>query len=395
MPVSGGGAELVRYQLSQVIPFPGKRGARGEAATARARSAEADAVTVARSIRVIATQTFYQALHNQRALELNEDLRRLVEEASASGRARYQTGAPNHHEWLLAKAELGVLATERTRLESSRRALRAILNELRDRPADGPIDGIADLPAAHAPAGSQAPPSSPELESLDAVIGAARAEERAARLGYVPDFVVQGMAEQPRDGMEDPMWGMMLGMSLPVFWGVKQAELAAAVAEERAAAIAERQSLENRLHAEEIEAREQLATAEAAAELYRSSVLPLTALALESARSGYAYGRVSLAELVSVARTHRLQQLEYLAARIDVELAHTRVTERLSSPPVLRLAPVTPTLFGAGMGGVAMSPGMPAPSAIRVGRGIGLGAARGAAGGSSGSGGGGAAMGGM
>jgi len=68
-------------------------------------------------------------------------------------------------------------------------------------------------------------------------------------------------------------------------------------------------------------------------------------------------------------------------AKIDVVLARTRLENLLSAPPVLRLAPATPTLFGAGMGsGGAMSSSMSQSSAVRVGSGIGTRAARGSRG---------------
>jgi hypothetical protein len=77
------GAEMVRYQVSQTIPFPGKRGARGAAASERTASAEADVATLERQLTVVATQAFYRLLHVQGALELNRELTDLVADAEA------------------------------------------------------------------------------------------------------------------------------------------------------------------------------------------------------------------------------------------------------------------------------------------------------------------------
>jgi outer membrane protein TolC len=386
IPTSGGSPGLIRYQLSQAIPFPGKLGAAARGAADRADAAAADAETITREVRVSAVQAFYRAFHNQRSIELVGDLRRLVDEAVSSGKARYETGSPNHHEWLLARADLGVLDTERERLDTARIALRAELNELRNRAADTQLGELrADelfQPGPAAPDLIAETPASPEIRSLDALLQAIEADRRAARLAYLPDFVVQGMAEQPRGtGMEESesMWGAMVGINLPVFWRWKQDELVAAAEREREAAIAERQALENRLRAEQMTARRELETAKQVVELYEKNVIPLTDLAFDSARMGYALGRVSLSDLIAAARARRTQQLELLAARIDVALARTRLENPLSSPPVLRLAPSTPTLFGTGMGGT-MAPAMPAgtaPSAVRFGSGMGLGAGRG------------------
>jgi outer membrane protein TolC len=379
-------AEMVRYQVTQTIPFPGKRGARGDAVAQRADSARADAATLERQLVVAATQAFYRLLLAQRALELNRELSDLVADAEASGRARYQAGEAAHHQWLLAKAELGVLATERIRIEGDATGLQAEINELRSLPVDAPVGRLtADLPTALHPEQEPSAGSSPEADSLDALVRAAEADRRAALLAPLPDVVVQGMAEDPRHGMEDTRYGVMFGISVPLFWPAKQRALLAAAERERDAALAEKVALENRLAAELARARTEFTTARRAVELYAREIVPATEMALASARSGFAVGRVALSDLVAVARAQREQALEQLAARIDVALARLRIEELLSAPSVLRLAPETPTLFGTGMGGSMPAAGMRAPmagpTAIRMGSGMGLGAGRGAAGG--------------
>ena len=375
------GAELIRYQLSQTLPIPGRLGARTAAAEERATAAAADAQTVTRTTVVVATQAFYRAFHNQRALELNDDLARFVDDAIQSGRSRYRTGSAVHHEWLLAKADLAILATERVRLENEATVLRAELNELRGSAPDTPIDSLVasfERPDDSAPPSGEAASASPEQRSLDATVRAAQADRKLASLAVVPDVVVQGMLEDPRDSMESKMWGVMVGVTVPVYWPWKQRDLVTAAERELHAAEANAAALANRLAAEEATARAALHNAHRTVELYDKSVIPATELALQSARSGYAVGNVGLRDLIDVARVRRTQQLELLDAKIDVVLARTRLENLLSAPPVLRLAPSTPTLFGAGMsGGAPMSPSMSEPSTIRMGGGIGLGAARG------------------
>jgi len=378
-----GGPELIRYQLSQSVPVPGRLGARATGASERAAAAAADAETIGRATLVLAKQTFYRTLHNQEALALNADLAHLVDDAVESGRARYQTGSVAHHEWLLAKADLAILEAERVRLENERAVLRIELNELRGASSLTPIDRVeASLEPEPSTVPAAAPlTDSPEKRALEAAIRAAEADRRLASLAVLPDFVVQGMLEDPRDEMERNMWGVMVGFTVPLFWPRKQRELVVAADHELRAAEADAAALGNRLAAEETAARAELENAHRTVALYETSVLPATSLAFESARSGYALGRVGLRDLIDVARARRTQQLELLDAKIDVVLARTRLENLLSAPPVLRLAPATPTLFGAGMGsGGAMSSSMSPSSAVRVGSGIGTGAARGSRG---------------
>jgi outer membrane protein, heavy metal efflux system len=64
-----------------------------------------------------------------------------------------------------------------------------------------------------------------------------------------------------------------------------------------------------------------------------------------------------LIQYLEVLKVQRTQELEYLAAQIDVELARIRIKELLTAPPILKLAPSKPSLFetssmrGGGMGG--------------------------------------------
>ena len=55
---------------------------------------------------------------------------------------------------------------------------------------------------------------------------------------------------------------------------------------------------------------------------------------------------MGLPQLVESLRSHRQQELEYLASQIDVELSRLRLREILSSPLILRLGPIRPSLFG-------------------------------------------------
>ncbi|MBI1860910.1 MAG: TolC family protein [Deltaproteobacteria bacterium] len=361
IPLDGSGGSMLRFQLSQTIPFPGKSGAKGVAAEQRFSAAQAGAETATREITVLATQAFYRAFFNQRSIELNKNLKSLLSGAVESTRARYQTGDASHHDWLLARVELSVLEVERLRLDREGHTLRALLNELRNRPPELPIK-IA--PVVFGDLVNEAPPdlnAQPELKALEASVSLSEAERRYARLSYFPDFVLQGMAMTPTamDGMggQKSSWGVMVGVSLPLyFWG-KQTELSAAAENSRSAALAEKRGLENRLNSEIIDAQEQLKTARDVITLYKTEVLPSTEIALENAKVGYAAKRLPLTQFIDTLKVKRTQELEFLAAQIDGRLAQTRIRELLSSPPTLRLAPSRPTLFG----------GMAAPSMVRMG----------------------------
>lgn len=373
VPFGGGSEYVMRYQVSQAIPFPGKLAAKAAIARDKAHSARSDAETLNREVQVLATQVFFRAYYNQKALELNGKLKDIIDGTIASTKSRYETGDEGHHELLLAKIELSTLDVDELRLKREEKTLQAIINELRGAPVEESLAPLAvefssrdlgegDLPSL---------PNQPELRSLDSFVAQAEKEEHLARLAYYPDFVIQGMAMDPGPDMMDARsnWGVMVGVNIPIYAGRKQSGLLRAAKNDREAAIRERSSLENRLHTELLSAREQFKTARDTAELYKNTVIPTTNLAVKNAKSSYAAGRLPLGDYLDTLKAQRTQELEYLAAQIDVELSRTRLRELLSAPPLLRLAPAKPSLFGgAGMGGgmasdtVNMGQGMSGPT---------------------------------
>lgn len=373
MAFGSGSGYARRYQVSQAIPFPGKRATKSAIAEDRANSASSDVETLRREVTVLATQAFFRAYYNQKALDLNSRLQEILNGTIASTKSRYETGDEGHHDLLLAKIELSSLEVDRLRLQREQKTLQAVLNELREEPSDTPLGDLAVEFSGKDPAESDIPSleNQPELKSLDAFVTQAEKEEQLAELAYYPDFVIQGMAMDPSSNMMDARsnWGIMVGVNIPLYTVQKQSKLLNATIQDKKAAIEERRSLENRLNTEHVTAKEQLKTAKDVVELYKSTVMPTTNLAVSNAKSSYAAGSLPLTEYLDTLKTQRTQELEYLAAQIDIELARTRLKELLSAPPVLRLAPAKPSLFGGrgmsgGMGSdtVNMGSGMSGPT---------------------------------
>ena len=300
IPLDGSGGGMLRFQISQTFPFPGKLGARREAAESRYLTAESYHKTTQRELTVIAIQAFYRAYYNRHALELNHNLRVLLTGALESTKARYRTGGDaSHHDWLLARIEVSVLEVERLRLDREWTTNRALLNEIRSQPPETEIElpkiDFAQAKVAEAVADLS---GQPELESASATIIAAEADKRAARLSLIPDLVVQGMAMKPLNSMnmgpEKSNWGVMVGVSIPLFFWRKQLDLASAADSERLAAEAQKQALENRLKTEIIDAKAQFNTARDIVSLYQKEVMPNTDMAVDNARSAYAAKRLPL-----------------------------------------------------------------------------------------------------
>jgi len=168
------------------------------------------------------------------------------------------------------------------------------------------------------------------------------------------------------DDAEESNWGLMVGINVPIYSSRKQSNLVSAARHQQHAVNMERQYLRNRLNTEIVNASQALSTARDVLKLYEHDVLPDTEMAVANAESAYQARRVELARYIAVLKVHKTQQLEFIAARIDVELAKTRLAELLSSPPLMQLAPSRPTVFG----GEDMGGAMQASDAVSMGRDI-------------------------
>ncbi len=361
IPFAGGSAKVRRYQISQAIPFPGKLGARSQIAETKAQSSEFEAQTIMRQVQVLATQIYLRASYNKQEIILNEKIKNIIQETTASAKARYTTGDASHHEWLLAKLEVSVLNVELLRLKRTQKTLTALLNELRNKPAETSIDvdhsnlvkdtdGSDDLRADLE--------IQPEMQAFSAQQKSAEAELKLVKLAYAPDFVIQGMAMEPtmkNDEMSEPAnWGIMVGVTIPIFFWRKQSELVAAAEKDRLASLSDYQTLQNRLNTEIADAKQQLQTARDVVKLYKNEIIPITEIAVKNARSYYSSKTQSIRQLLDALRSQRTQELELLAAQMDVVVSKTRITELLSNPPAVKFAPLRPTLFG-GSGGMESS----------------------------------------
>jgi outer membrane protein, heavy metal efflux system len=375
------GAEppMLRYQISQAIPLPGKIAPRVDAARAQTRMAEANVALARRQLRVLAIQLFVRALYVDEALAANAALRGTLDEIVTSAEARYATGAAAaHHEVLLAVAERATLERDALALARERAVLLGQIDELRARAPGDPRRRLVDdsgeltVPASF----EDAVAAQPELAAAALGVEVAEGRRRTAAVAALPDLIVQGMAMQSfMPEVEPSTIGAMIGISVPIQFPWKQGALADAAARERSAWEVELRQLELRLRAEWQEAETRLKAAEDTLRLYDEKIAPATAAAVDSSLAAYAAQGAPLFEVLNVVRAGTTVELERAAAALDVRLAQVRLANLLSMPTALLLAPSSPTLFGGtgggrGMGGMAGSMGsMGGPAARGMGDG--------------------------
>src|SRR5262249_22349557 len=95
-----------RLDLSQKLPWPGKRTLRGENARAQARAAHDDVDSMRLQLIESSKVAFYDYYLVHRALEVNAEKLRLLREFRRNAEARYKVGAPQQ-DILQADVEIG------------------------------------------------------------------------------------------------------------------------------------------------------------------------------------------------------------------------------------------------------------------------------------------------
>lgn len=294
--------------LSQKLPYPGKRALRRSVADAEAVSValavDETVNRVARDVRV-SYEDLRLALTDKRLATQNLDT---VTQLASLAQERYAVGQATQSDVLQAQTQLIRLQQELLRLSQDEQTRRSDLKRLLGRrdPEEAPIAParatLIELPALPATLERTAQEERPQLRALTALIDKSEQELALARREYYPDFEVRlayGLRERTLEGMpRDDMVTLTVAVNIPLWRKSRlQPRVAEALAMRRqATSLAESQRLETQAMLEsELAAEKQQRES---AVLYRSTLMPQTDAAFQSALVAYRVGRVDFLTLL-------------------------------------------------------------------------------------------------
>jgi outer membrane protein TolC len=314
----GGEMPMIRYQVNQMLPWPGKLGLMRDALNRRADGKAALAQLKMLDLTREAKQAVLMLRVNVALRELNRVNRELLTTIVESTLARYGAGTGGHHEVARAEVERGALDVEEIDLDGERVSTVAMMNALRDRPVELPIDDppILEAQAEAIPTLNDmtqlAESRRPELAAMRAM---RREESTMAELNRrerLPDLMA-GIWYNQMLGEPDSV-GVMLGANLPVF-GVTRRNRMAEASELRAqSAESEINAMRAMIRFEVADALRRLRTASRALDLVRNVAEPRARESYGSSLSAYVTGT---ADIIGVLEAWRaLQRVE----RSQVEL---------------------------------------------------------------------------
>jgi outer membrane protein, heavy metal efflux system len=283
---------MIGPQITQGIPFPGKRGARRQAAqaevTVKAGELELLRREVARDIQGLCAR-LYALDQEQQALASGRELLELL---AATVRERYSAGAAEQEAAIKAQLAVSRLDERLEDVAAERKGLVASVNRYLDQPGDAPLGRVTTLPEAVVPPmpwEAVVGENAPEVAVRRAEVQVAERRLRVARMELRPDFLA-GAGLGFRGG-KDPVVTFRLGMDLPLWSAQRQLPMFRAAEQDLEASRQALRDAEAMARAEAARLEADWRRADRQVTRYAQAIVPQTGLALDAARSSYMAGR--------------------------------------------------------------------------------------------------------
>ena len=297
-----------RLEISQKLPFPGKRQLRGNSALAEAAAASNDLDDMRLQLIESAKRSFYEYYLVGRAIAVNKENTRLMKEFRQVANARYEKALVPEQDVWQADVELGRLQKRDLTLNRMLKVAVARMNTLMHMPPEAPLPpsptrlALGEALPTVEELRTRALAQRPDLKALANRIAAEEASLRLAQKEFYPDFEVMGAYDtfwQPPQQALQPQVGVRL--NLPVYKAKRHAAIA-----EAEARLAERQAqLNNQIDQVNFqlqEAYEQVVESEQAVRLYDKTILPAAKSNVEAARSAYEAKQAPFLTLIEAQR---------------------------------------------------------------------------------------------
>lgn len=341
-PLSIAGAERFgqTLELSQQLPFPGKRSLRGEMALAEASAMREELEELRLRLALTASSLFDDLFVVHRALVITDEHLRLLEQLKRSAEAQYVAGRASQQDALQAEVELSDVLREKVVLESARERLWVQLNGLLHRSPQAPLPPPPDELAVpvEEPAPSErlqdlALRQRPELDGLRSRLGGREAAVRLAQRDYYPDLRVMGSYNSM--WMDTPHQFMAgVSINIPLDFSKRRAAVREAEANLQRLRLQEEHLL-NDIRVEVAQARTRLVEARRVVTLFRERLVPAARDQVAAARAGFETGKNSFQSLMEAERNLRTLELRSQTALADVQRRQAELDRAVGQIPGL------------------------------------------------------------
>lgn len=325
-----------RIELSQRLPWPGKRRLRGDVALSEAEARQEELRTARDELVREAKAAFVRFYFVYRAIEINEVNKAILQEFRRTAETRYAAGTASKQDALQAEVAYDHLLHRGIVLERMRRVAVGRLNALLNR---APTAELPPPPQVLASPGDRRPleelldrslAARPELAALVHRLRGREAALELAHKEFYPDFTVMGGYNSlwQEDDLR-PIVGF--GINVPLQRGRRHGAVDQATAEASRlrAQIAE---LTAKVALEVQEGYELVVEAEHVVHLYQTELVPAAEENLDAARTEYAAGEIDFLSLLAAERSLMQAQLAYQEALSGYHERHADLERAVGLP---------------------------------------------------------------
>lgn len=342
-PLSFGGKDPQTAKvigISQQLPFWGKRAIKEEIAQYEADSYRWSIEERRLELKRMVKETYYQIYSVDKSLEIIDKNLQIIADFVTIAEAKYSVGQGVQQDIFKAGLEKSRMLDMQITLQQQRRSLAANLNYLLYRPADTPVNTIADFDLPKLTLSSDqlqetAYEKRPQIKSLHLLANKGMASHRLARKEFYPDFNLSFEYMFREQAMEDPGYNMFtVGMTfnLPLQRERRQAMLAES-SSETTMSMEELNGLKNSIAYTINDTLAQMDRRQKLVELYKGGIIPQAEQSLESAVISYRVNKVDFLTLLDgrvslfnyerelyESKAEYMMQLARLEAAVGVEL---------------------------------------------------------------------------
>lgn len=326
---------MIRYELSQMVPWPGKLDLMRRSVEQQEKGAAAALAVRRLELRLEAKRAYFMLLRSARRIEVTRAGRGLAVQIAGAALGRYAAGQAGHHDVARAQVEVAAIDVELVNLEGERAAMVAMLNALRNRPVE---TAIADPTGALSPMPSgglaaligRASAARPELEGMAAMRAEAQAMAAGARKEAYPDLMTGVWLNQNIGAA--PSFGAMVGGTIPLFGVAKQGHLARAFDARADGAAADQAEMRAMIASEVAGAWHRAQAATRQMELLRAVALPKARESYEAAVAGYGTAAADLVDVLDARRALQSAELAIAEALVRREIALAELERAVGGP---------------------------------------------------------------
>ena len=315
-----GNAMQTRYEVSQMLPYPGKLKLERQIALLEVMMSETELKSKELETIKMVKEAYYEYLLLTTSIRTLEEIKVLLSNMTRIAETKYAVGDVSQQDVIRVQVELTMLLNEVLELEAERDVVHAEINAILNRPQG---DNTFIIPSEELPAErvtldlsgltDKALEVNPELRVMKYEAEIKKNAVELARKNYYPDFML-GIAPIQRDGRFDA-WDAMFQINIPV-WRAKYENQVGEGVNMADAMRSKVKAEENMINAKVKEGVVKVETADRIRILYETSLLRQAELSFESALKNYQSGRVDFLMLLDTERLLKKTKIDYIEAVI-------------------------------------------------------------------------------